>query len=135
MIGLPRKPISHILKLCSRFSKSEVPIDSAKNYYQILDIAKTAELPEIKRSFYEKAKQFHPDSASGNEEKFKLITEAYNVLSNDEYRRKYDSMRPTEKDDGDMPSGEEYMNYINKTTRKKTTAEWSKVRRGIRSQE
>jgi DnaJ-class molecular chaperone len=64
-----------------------------------------------------------------------LITEAYNVLSNDEYRRKYDSMRPTEKDDGDMPSGEEYMNYMNKTTRKKTAAEWSKVRRGIRSQE
>lgn len=104
MIAFSRISISHTLKLCAGFSHSQVTIDPDKNYYKILDISANAELSDVKRSFYDKAKQCHPDSVTGKEEEFKLISEAYNVLSNDEYRRKYDIMRPAYTHDHGMSS-------------------------------
>lgn len=61
-----------------------------KDYYQILGIAKTASDEEIKKAYRKLAHQYHPDKASGSEQKFKEINEAYQVLSNKAKRNQYD---------------------------------------------
>jgi molecular chaperone DnaJ len=63
-----------------------------KDYYKILGVSKDASLDEIKKAYRRLAHQYHPDKG-GNEEKFKEINEAYQVLSNEEKRRQYDAMR------------------------------------------
>ncbi len=63
----------------------------AKNYYDILGVAKSASADEIKRAFRKKAHEFHPDKGSGNEEKFKEVNEAYQVLSEPSKRQQYDT--------------------------------------------
>ncbi len=66
-----------------------------KDYYQILGIAKTANQEEIKKAFRKLAHQHHPDKNQGNDEKFKQINEAYQVLSNKEKRAQYDQYGST----------------------------------------
>jgi len=66
---------------------------SKRDYYEVLGVKKTAKAEEIKKAYRQKALQFHPDKNPGNkeaEEKFKEAAEAYEVLSNEEKRRKYD---------------------------------------------
>ncbi|HEX2867358.1 MAG TPA: J domain-containing protein [Ignavibacteriales bacterium] len=66
-----------------------------KNYYEILGVDKKATTDEIKKAYRKLAKQYHPDKNPGNkeaEEKFKEITEANEVLSNQEKRQKYDNL-------------------------------------------
>ena len=60
------------------------------NYYDVLGVNIFASKEEIKRAYKKLAMQYHPDRTSGNEDKFKLINEAYSILSNDEKRRAYD---------------------------------------------
>ena len=64
-----------------------------KNYYKILNITKNAGEEEIKKAYRKLAKQWHPDKNPGNkkaEEKFKEISEAYDVLSDAVKRKKFD---------------------------------------------
>jgi molecular chaperone DnaJ len=64
-----------------------------KDYYEVLGIAKSASQDEIKKAYRKLAMQYHPDRNPGNkeaEEKFKEAAEAYEVLSNEEKRGKYD---------------------------------------------
>lgn len=64
-----------------------------KDYYEILGIGKSASEAEIKKRFRKLALQYHPDKNPGDkvaEEKFKAISEAYEVLSDPEKRQKYD---------------------------------------------
>ncbi|MEB3175228.1 MAG: DnaJ C-terminal domain-containing protein [Cyanobacteriota bacterium] len=64
-----------------------------KDYYAILGIGKTASEEEIKKTFRKLALKYHPDRNPGDkaaEEKFKQISEAYEVLSDPEKRQKYD---------------------------------------------
>lgn len=64
-----------------------------RDYYEILGLGKNATQEEIKKSYRKLAMQFHPDRNPGDkeaEEKFKEAAEAYEVLSNEEKRAKYD---------------------------------------------
>src|SRR5438309_7148040 len=66
-----------------------------KDYYKILGLQKAATPEEIKKSYRKLAVKYHPDKNPGNkqaEEKFKEINEAYEVLSDNEKRKKYDEM-------------------------------------------
>ncbi len=64
-----------------------------KDYYSILGVSKTADAAEIKRSFRKLARKYHPDVNPDNkaaEAKFKEVSEAYEVLSDSDKRKKYD---------------------------------------------
>ncbi len=62
----------------------------SKDYYQVLGVEKGASKDEIKKAFYKLAHQYHPDKKTGDEAKFKEVNEAYQVLSDDEKRSRYD---------------------------------------------
>lgn len=66
-----------------------------KDYYQTLGVSKTASEDEIKKAFRKLARIYHPDVAKdkvGAEAKFKEINEAYEVLSDSEKKKKYDTL-------------------------------------------
>ena len=67
----------------------------AKDYYEILDVTKDASQDEIKKKFRKLAKIFHPDISgeSSSEEKIKEIVSAYEVPSDPDKRRNYDTQR------------------------------------------
>lgn len=67
----------------------------AKNYYDILGVGKTASSDEIKKAYRKLAHQYHPDKGAGNEDKFKEVNEAYQVLGNNEKRGQYDQYGQT----------------------------------------
>lgn len=65
------------------------------DYYKILGVDRNTEKTDIRKAYRRLARQYHPDVNPGNktaEEKFKQINEAYEVLSDDEKRRKYDQL-------------------------------------------
>ena len=64
-----------------------------RDYYEVLEVTKTATVEEIKKAYRKKAIQYHPDKNPGDkeaEEKFKEAAEAYDVLSNPDKRSRYD---------------------------------------------
>ena len=65
-----------------------------RDYYEVLGVSKTAPKDEIKDAYRKLALQYHPDrnKAPDAEEKFKEISEAYAVLSDDEKRTQYDQL-------------------------------------------
>lgn len=63
---------------------------SNKDYYQILGVSKNASKEEIKKAFRKLAHEHHPDKG-GDANKFKEISEAYSVLSDDQKRSQYDT--------------------------------------------
>ncbi|HQB82538.1 MAG TPA: DnaJ domain-containing protein [Candidatus Rifleibacterium sp.] len=67
-----------------------------KDYYKILEVPQNASKEDIKKAFKRLAKKYHPDINKGDhraEEKFKEISEAYEVLGRDDERQKYDAAR------------------------------------------
>ena len=65
----------------------------AKNYYEVLGVARDAGAADIKKAFRKLAKKFHPDhnpDDSKAEERFKQISQAYDVLGDEEKRKLYD---------------------------------------------
>ena len=64
-----------------------------EDFYKILGVEKNATAQEIKKAYRKLALKYHPDRNPNNkeaEEKFRQVSEAYEVLSNDEKRAKYD---------------------------------------------
>lgn len=63
-----------------------------KDYYEILGVGKSASIDEIKRAYRKLALQYHPDrnKTKEGEEKFKEVTKAYEVLSDQQKRQTYD---------------------------------------------
>ncbi len=67
-----------------------------KDYYKVLNVPKTATADQIKQSYRKLARKYHPDANKGDskaEERFKEISEAYNVLSDEKRRKEYDEAR------------------------------------------
>jgi len=67
----------------------------AKNYYDILGVAKNAGENDIKTAFRKLAHKYHPDKNGGDEKKFKEASEAYSVLSDKKKRAEYDAYGKT----------------------------------------
>lgn len=68
--------------------------EEMKDHYQTLGVSREATEEEIKKAFRALAKKYHPDVAEDKkaaEEKFKQISEAYEILSDQQKRRNYDS--------------------------------------------
>ena len=66
-----------------------------KDYYKVLGVNKTATQEEIKKAYRKLAVKYHPDKNKGDkakEEKFKEITEAYEVLKDPQKRKQYDEL-------------------------------------------
>jgi len=66
---------------------------SKRDYYEVLGVPKNAGSDQIRKAYREKAVKYHPDKNQGDkdaEDKFKEAAEAYDVLSNEEKRARYD---------------------------------------------
>lgn len=67
-----------------------------RDFYAVLGVAENASAAEIKKAYRKLAKQYHPDANPNNAsaaERFKEVSEAYSVLSDDPKRKQYDQMR------------------------------------------
>lgn len=61
-----------------------------RDYYEVLGVSKDASADEIKKAFRKAAVKYHPDKDGGDEEKFKEVNEAYEVLKDQQKRQRYD---------------------------------------------
>ena len=84
-----------------------------KDYYAALDVDKKASKDEIQKAYRKLARKYHPDvnRGEGAEDKFKQITEAYEVLKDDEKRRTYDQFGSSWNQRGGPPPGWQEINF------------------------
>ena len=61
-----------------------------KDYYKILGVSKSATISEIKQAYRKLAHKYHPDKNQGDDQKFKEINEAYQILSDPQKKAQYD---------------------------------------------
>ena len=82
---------------------------SIRNYYKILGITQKTSKADIKKRYRELAKKYHPDTNSGSkssEDKFKIVSEAYEVLSDAKRRKEYDRQWSHQKKSSRQPKGQ-----------------------------
>jgi len=83
----------------------------AKEYYNILGVAKSATQEEIKKAYRKLAHQYHPDKKGGDEAKFKEVNEAYQALGNPEKRKQYDQFGQAFGGAGAEPGGFSWQDF------------------------
>ena len=86
-------------------------MSAKRDYYDVLGVSRGADGAAIKKAYRKLAKKYHPDSNTGNpqaEERFKEITEAYNVLSDDKKRKLYDQFGHAAFEEGGPQAGGGY---------------------------
>ncbi len=84
-----------------------------KDYYSILGVSRSSSKEDIKKAYRKLAMAYHPDKNQGNEaaaEKFKEISEAYEILGDDEKRRKYDTPKQQTRQSSNGFGFEEWVN-------------------------
>ncbi|CEL56292.1 DnaJ homolog subfamily C member 7 homolog OS=Schizosaccharomyces pombe (strain 972 / ATCC 24843) GN=SPBC543,02c PE=4 SV=1 [Rhizoctonia solani AG-1 IB] len=83
--------MGEVRSIAEEVKKAEVLLkrSKTKDYYKILNIARDCADSEIKKAYRRESLIHHPDKG-GDEEKFKILTEAYTVLSDPQRRRRYD---------------------------------------------
>ncbi|MCR4278353.1 MAG: molecular chaperone DnaJ, partial [bacterium] len=80
-------------------------VNMSKDYYKILEVEKSASQDEVKRAFRKLAHKFHPDKKDGDEQKFKDVNEAYQILGDDKKRKTYDQYGSTAFENGGAGAG------------------------------
>jgi len=76
-----------------------------KRLNAILGVGKESSDDEIKKAYRKKAHKYHPDKTDGDEEKFKEVNEAYQVLSDAQKRKQYDQFGSNFDQPGGGPGG------------------------------
>jgi molecular chaperone DnaJ len=61
---------------------------SKRDYYEVLGVDKKASREDIKKAFHKLAHKYHPDKSSGDADKFKELSEAYSILSDEKKARR-----------------------------------------------
>ena len=64
-----------------------------KNFYEILELSPDCSLEDIKNSYRQLCKIYHPDRNPDNKDKFIEIKKAYDILSDEDLRKEYDLFR------------------------------------------
>jgi curved DNA-binding protein len=86
-----------------------------QDYYKILGVTRSATTEEIQKAYRKLARQYHPDinKEKGAEDKFKKVSEAYEVLKNPDSRKKYDALGSNWKtgDNFKAPPGWQNINF------------------------
>ena len=80
-----------------------------RDYYKILGVTAKTPKNELKKKYRELAKKYHPDSNEGSkeaEDKFKIVSEAYEILSDSKKRKEYDRQRNYRKQSRSRPSSQ-----------------------------
>lgn len=83
-------------------------MNKKRDYYEVLGVSKNADSADIKKAYRKLAKKYHPDSNPGNKaaaERFKEVTEAYDVLGDEKKRKLYDQFGHAAFDEGAGQAG------------------------------
>ena len=83
------------------------------DYYKILNISTNASESEIKKQYRKMSLQYHPDKNNGDDEKFKEINEAFEILGDAQKRQNYDFQRNLNADINNFPINDELENLFN----------------------
>lgn len=99
-----------------------------KDYYKALDVDERADSKKIKSAYRRLARKYHPDAGGkGNEERFKEINEAYQVLSNPAKRAEYDRLRTGYANRASQNWGPGFQRVRRESSDRQETDDWSSL--------
>jgi DnaJ-class molecular chaperone len=90
------------------------PSSDSRDHYQVLGLQSSASAQDIKKAFYSKSKQFHPDAIGSKEEssdEFLRVNEAYQTLGDPKLRDAYDLQLTEKRNHGSSANGNRFHNF------------------------